>query len=67
MVLHSKPFKIKYKGGIKLFKNKKKKEKIKKQTAINRWLKKRQSKKIAKPKTTSQMMRIFFQNSSWSF
>ena len=45
-----------------MFKNKKKKEKIKKQTAINRWLKKRQSKKIAKPKTTSQMMRIFFQN-----
>lgn len=45
-----------------MFKTKKKKEKVKKQTAINRWLKKRQLNKVAKPKTTSQMMRFFFQN-----
>ena len=47
---------------MKLFKKKKKKEKVKRQTIINRWLKKIQSNKVAKPKTTSQMMRIFFQN-----
>lgn len=45
-----------------MLKKTKKKEKNKSQTAINRWIKKRQSNKIAKPKTTSQMMRVFFQN-----
>jgi len=47
-----------------LFKKKKKtkkKEKTKKQTSINRLIKKRQLNRIAMPKTTSQMMRGFFQ------
>ena len=45
-----------------LFKKTKKNEKNKMQTAINRLIKKWQSNKIVKPKTTSQMMRGFFQN-----
>ena len=40
----------------------KKKEKIKKQTSINRLIKKRNSNKINKPRTTSQIMRGFFKD-----
>ena len=62
MVFYSRPSK---QGGVILFKSKKgtsKDSKTKKDTFINKLTKKYKSTKVAKPKTTSQIMRVFFKD-----
>ena len=62
MVFYSRPSK---QGGVILFKSKKgtsKNSKPKKDTFINKLTKKYKSTKVAKPKTTSQIMRVFFKD-----